>query len=987
MRLASGGLVDRTHRIAFTFDGRQHLGHPGDTLASALIANGVRLVGRSFKYHRPRGIMTAGPEEPNALVELRTGARREPNTRATMIELYEGLEASSQNRWPSLRHDLMSLNGLLGPVLSAGFYYKTFMWPAHWWEKVYEPLIRRAAGLGHASCESDPDHYEKAHLHCDLLIIGAGPAGLMAALTAGRAGLRVVLAEEDFRLGGRLLSDRHLINALPALDWVRDAEEELAVLPEVRILRRTSVVATYDHGTFAAIERVGDHLTAPPSHEPRQRLWRIIAKQSVLAAGAIERPLVFANNDRPGVMLSGAVRTYLNRFAAIPGRRAVVVAACDDAVHTVDDLAKAGVDVVAVADLRAESGDALRAAAQAASAQFIHRASIRGVKGGTCVEAIDVAFEKETRRFPCDLVVVSGGWSPNVHLTCHLGGRPQWSEPIGAFVPGALPSGMRVAGAAQGAFTLREALAEGERAGREVAETLGFNYVRQDAPFAAPEEPPQAAHTTQFVGHRKAFVDFQNDVTAADIAQSHAEGFRAPEHMKRYTTLGMATDQGKTSNVNALAVLAASSGKTIAETGTTTFRPPVTPVAIGALAGHHRGKDFRPTRLAPTHGWAKEQGAVFVEAGAWLRAQWYPRGGESDWLESVVREVKAVRTAVGICDVSTLGKIDVQGLDAAAFLDAVYANTMSTLPIGRVRYGLMLREDGFVMDDGTVARLGETRFVVTTTTANAGRVLQHMEHAQQCLWPGLDVHLASVTDHWAQLAIAGPNSRSVLAALVDAGEEVSAAALPHLGVKSVRVLGGVAARLFRISYSGELGYEIAVPSRFGEALVRRIMEVGAAQGIMPYGTEALSVLRIEKGHVAGNEISGQTTARDLGLGKLVSARKDCIGWVMAQRPALLAADRPSLVGLKPVASADRLRAGAHLLPVGSEPVAANDRGYVTSVAYSPTLGHWIGLALLAGGLSNKGERMRAYDPVRNGDVLVEVTETVFYDPRGERLHD
>lgn len=986
-RLAIGGLLDRSRMLAFTFDGHSYQGHPGDTLASALLANGVRLIGRSFKYHRPRGILTAGSEEPNALVELRTGARREPNTRATVAELYAGLSARSQNRWPSLRYDLRSLNAVFGPALAAGFYYKTFMWPVSFWEKLYEPLIRRAAGLGRGSGMPDPDTYEKAHLHCDILVVGSGPAGLMAALAAGRAGARVVLAEEDFRLGGRLLSDHRILGDRVSSDWAAGIEAELASMPDVRILRRTSVAGTYDHGTYAALERVSDHVAVPMPHQPRQRLWRIVAKRCVLAAGAIERPLVFANNDRPGIMMAGAVRSYINRFAVLPGKRAVVFATNDDAARTIDDLAHHGADVLAVVDSRPGPHAPVAVAAKSANALMITGGAVTKALGSSDLHAVEIrGADGQSSWLECDLLCVSGGWSPSVHLASHLGGRPRWSESLAAFEPGGLPPGMTVAGAANGQFGLADALEAGARFGLAAAADCGFSGHAVEQPAVDAESLAQGSFSSLRGARGKAFLDFQNDVTVADVELAYREGFRAAEHMKRYTTLGMATDQGKTANVNGLALMAELTARTIPETGTTTFRPPFQPIAIGALSGHHRGKEFRPVRLPPTHHWAKSQGAVFVETGQWLRAQWYPRPSEADWLASVNREVRTIRAAVGVCDVSTLGRIDVQGPDAAALLDRLYTNTISTLAVGRARYGLMLREDGFVMDDGTISRLGEHRYYVTTTTANAAKVLQHMELCQQWLWPDLDVQLQSVTEHWAQLCVAGPNSRDVLQQVVDAPRDISNAAFPHLSAAAITVLGGIPGRLFRISYSGELAFEIAVPAGYADLLVRRIMEAGRTFGITPFGTEALGVMRIEKGHVAGNEISGQTTARDLGLGRMLSAKKDFIGRVLSQRQALMTTGRPSLVGLKPLDRGARLRAGAHLIAEGADPVAANDQGYVTSVAFSPTLGHWIGLGLLADGPSRRGERCRAWDPVRNGDTLVEVCDPVFHDPAGERLH-
>jgi sarcosine oxidase subunit alpha len=985
--LRSGGLIDRTRTLAFTFDGRSYRGHPGDTLASALLANGVHLVGRSFKYHRPRGILTAGPEEPNALVELRAGARREPNTRATTAELYDGLAARSQNRWPSLSLDLLAVNSLLSPILAAGFYYKTFMWPAAFWERVYEPLIRRAAGLGRAAGASDPDSYEKAFLHCDVLVAGGGAAGLMAALAAGRTGARVVLCEEDFRLGGRIVGDSRVLGDHGSGEWVASMAAELAALPNVRILMRTTVFGVYDQGTYAALERVNDHVALPPEHEPRQRCWHIYARRAVLAAGSIERPLVFGDNDRPGIMLAGAVRAYINRFAVAPGRRAVVFGVTDETARTVGDLDRAGVIVKAVIDPRAEVPADIAAAAEAAGARLIAGGAIVRAVGSLHVRAVEVrSASGATMRIACDLVCVSGGWSPCVHLASHLGSKPVWNERIGAFVPGTPPPGMAVAGAANGDLALSDALAAGARLGLAAAVDAGFN----GQPVAVPPVDPEStagAPLWRVRGTRgKAFVDLQNDVTGDDVALAEREGFRAVEHLKRYTTLGMATDQGKTSNVTGLALMAELTASSIPETGTTTFRPPYTPVAIGALAGAHRGKHFRPTRLPPTHRWAQEQGAMFVEAGEWLRAQWYPRAGEGDWLESVSREVSTVRQRVGMCDVSTLGKIDLQGPDSAEFLERLYTNSWKSLAVGRARYGLMLREDGMVLDDGTTSRLCEHRYIITTTTANAAKVLQHMELCHQWLWPDLDVQVSSVTEQWAQLAIAGPRSRDTLRGIVDGEHDISDAAFPHLAAGAISVMGGVEARLFRISFSGELAYELAVPAGWGDLLIRRLMEAGREFGIAPYGTEALSVMRIEKGHVAGNEINGQTTARDLGLGRMLSRAKDYVGRVMAERPGLTAADRPSLAGFKPVDRKERLRAGAHFIREGAKPVAANDEGHMTSVAFSPTLGHWIGLGLIAGGAAaRRGERVRAYDPVRYGDVLVEVCEPVFYDPTGERL--
>jgi len=982
-RLPSGGLIDRTRTLRFTFDGRSHEGFAGDTLAAALLADGVRLVGRSFKYHRPRGVLTAGPEEPNALVELRAGARREPNTRATMAELYDGLEAQSQNRWPSLRFDLLSVNGLFSPLLGAGFYYKTFMWPAKFWEKLYEPAIRRAAGLGSLSTEPDPDHYEKATAFCDLLVVGSGPAGLMAALVAARSGARVILAEQDFLFGGRCLSERIAIGDGSAHRWAQSVVAELASMPDVRLLPRTTVVATYDHGAYTAVERVNDHVAVPPAFEPRQRLWRIVAKRAVLAAGALERPLVFGDNDLPGVMLASAVSTYINRYAVQPGRRAVVFADNDHAWSTVADLRAAGAEIVALVDPRPDARS--RAVGVARDAPLL-TGVVRRALGGRGLQGVEVEdVDGRVHRLDCDLLAVSGGWAPTLHLTSHLGARPRWDAARSMFLPDRLPPGMLVAGAASGGLHTAAALATGFRAAEDSLRSLGITP-RGDTPPVAGEEADAWTPLWRATPTRgKRFIDFQNDVTTDDLELAHREGFGASEHAKRYTTLGMATDQGKTSALNGLATLASLTGKTIGEVGTTTYRPPYTPVAIGALAGHHRGPDFRPTRLTPSHEWAREQGAVFIESGAWLRAQYFPRAGETDWLPPVIREVQAVRSAVGLCDVSTLGKIELKGPDALEFIERLYANGWQTLAVGRARYGVMLREDGRVMDDGTVARLGEQHWSMTTTTANAVAVYQHMQHCHQVLWPELDVQFTSVTEQWAQFAVAGPRSRELLQRVLAPGEDISNEAFPYMGARAVTLADGLRGRLFRLSFSGELAYEIAVPSRHGDAVIRRLAAAGQDLGVVPYGLEALGVMRIEKGHVAGNELTGRTSAQQLGLGRMLSTKKDYIGARLARLPALDDAADTQLVGLKPADGKARLVSGAHFLPIGSPTTFEHEQGYVTSVACSPSLGHWIALGLLRNGRRRHGERLRAVDLLRGQQTEVVICDPVFIDPQGDRL--
>lgn len=980
-RLASGGLIDRTTPLSFSFDGRAMSGFAGDTLASALLANNIRLVGRSFKYHRPRGILTAGSEEPNALVTLRSGARAEPNSRATTIPLYEGLEAKSQNRWPSLGFDLLAVNQLFSPVLVAGFYYKTFMWPAKFWERVYEPMIRRAAGLGKLSKLPDPDSYDREHGFCDLLVIGGGATGLAAALTAGRAGLRVILTNEDMMFGGRLLSERHSINGKPAAIWAQDAEAELASMDNVRLLPRTSIFGIYDGREYGAIERVSDHLPQPLPGQPRQRLWKIVAKQAVLATGAIERPIVFGGNDRPGVMMASAVSTYVNRFAVAPAQRAVVFTSSDSGWATAEDLLAAGIEVAAVVEARPvalPSSNRLRAA----GAEILLNAQVIDARGSP-LKSVDVRTADGVRRIKADLLAVAGGWNPAIGLGSNLGARPVWSERLNAFMLSDRPPGLIVAGAAAGEMTLRAALNDGAGKAVTAIQALGGNVPAIDA-FSTNDDPGEAAPLWHVGGSKtKAFVDFQNDVTDFDIALAAQEGFVSIEHLKRYTTLGMATDQGKTSQLNGHALLAAATGKSVAEAGSILSRPPYLPVAIGAFAGHHRDTHFKPERRTASHDWAAERGAIFVDAGQWRRAQWFPKSGDRSWRDSVDREVDMTRNGVGVCDVSTLGKIDVLGRDAGTLLDRLYINTFSTLAIGKARYGVMLRDDGFVMDDGTTTRFAEDRFFVTTTTVNAAKVMQHIDYARQVLWPELDVQATSVTEQWATYAVAGPKSRTLAQALFP-DVDLSNDAFPYMAAVET-MWGALPARIFRLSFSGELAYELSVPAAYGDAFVRHIFAVGESFGAVPYGTEALGVMRIEKGHPAGNELSGQTTAKDLGMERMMSRKKDFIGRVMAGRPGLTDPARPALVGLRPVDGSSPIRAGGHLLIPGAAPVAANDEGYVTSAAFSPTLNHPIALALLSRGPERHGETVIVHDPVRGADVEALVCDPVFVDPKGVRV--
>ena len=958
-RLPQGGFIDRGRRLSFRFDGKPMQGHPGDTLASALLANGVDLVGRSFKYHRPRGILTAGPGEPNALVELGKGGRTEPNTKATEIELFDGLVAHSQNRWPSLAFDLMAINGLAGKAISAGFYYKTFMWPPSFWEKLYEPLIRRAAGLGRATYEPDPDSYEAINDHCDVLVVGAGAAGLAAARIAGAAGTRVILCERDKLLGGGLLSD-------PAREpWRAEAIAALEAMAEVRILRRTNVFGYYDHNCLGAVEKLGD---GPPEGGVRQRYHVIRARQVVLATGATERLIAFPGNDRPGVMMAGAALIYLRRFGVAPGHRAVVFTNNDSAYGTARALKEAGLESVALVDSRAQGPQApgLEVRLGGEVARFDRGGvEVRPRGGGRSV------------RLEADLLCVSGGWNPNVHLASQSGARTAWSAEIESYVPGIAVQAERSAGAARGVFGIAAAASDGLDAGREAVRLAGFVSSETFNPPAPDEAERPIEPLWEVKGEGKSFVDLQHDVTAEDIRLAHREGFSHIEHAKRYTTHNMATDQGKVGGLVGAAILAEARGIAPEAVGLPTFRPYTAPVAFGAFAARATGDRYEPIRRTALDDWHRRNGAVMQRAGAWMRPFYYPRDGEDAWT-AILREARTVRSAVGICDVSTLGKIDVQGPDAAVFLDRLYTNTMSTLAVGRCRYGLMLREDGIVFDDGTLSRLGPEHYLMTTTTAAAAAVLEHMEFHAQTVWPELDVVFCSATDQWAQISVAGPKSRDLLTKAI-AGLDLSN--FPFMAAAEGSI-GGVPVRVFRISFSGELAYEVAAPSGFGERVWQALLDAGAEFGVTTYGLEAMGVMRIEKGHPAGGELEGFTTAADLGLGRMVKKSGDVIGRVLAGRPAMADPHRPRLVGIKPVDATQRLRAGAHLV---AAPGSGESRGHVTSVTRSIEHDQWIGLALLGDAGSWGGKRLWAVSPLHGESVEVAVTSSCFVDPENARV--
>ncbi len=987
-RNPEGGLIDRSRPVHFTFNGARYDGYLGDTLASALLANGVRIVGRSFKYHRPRGIFALGVEEPNALVQLGVGAETEPNTRATQVELRDGLIAASQNCWPSVRFDLGAMTELFSRLLPAGFYYKTFKWPRGFW-LAYESLIRRMAGMGICATDPDPDRYEHNHAHCDVLIVGAGPAGLAAARSAGGTGARVLLVDEGSRLGGSLLYDGTPLDSAPPRDWVAGVEASLAGMPEVTVLRRAAAFGYYDHNQLGVLERVTDHRPRRQG-EVRQRLWHVQAREVILATGAHERSLVFGNNDLPGVMLASAARGYLNGFAVRPGRQAVMLTNNDSAYAAVRDLAAGGVSVRAVMDLRpAPPGIAIDQLAgtgiEIMAGAAITHAHGRGAVTGVTVAQIDDFGQPRgpSRDFACDLVCVSGGWSPAVHLHAQARGRPHFEPAIGAFVPGASVQAERSVGAARGSFTLEACIAEGTDAGVEAARKAGFNAVaRSGGPIGTVASAP--ASSIWSIGplpatRCKRFVDLQNDVTDADIALAVREGYRSVEHVKRYTTLGMGTDQGKTSNTAGFAHIAAALQVDIASVGSTTFRPPYVPVALGALAGAEGGRHFMANRRTAMHDEHLASAALMLQSGPWLRPQCYPHAGENPE-DAARREAQAVRSSLGIVDVSTLGKFEVFGPDAAAFLERIYVNRLQTLKIGRCRYGVMLRDDGVVFDDGTVTRLSDRRYFLTTTTAQASLLARRLQYYRKVLWPELDLRLVNVTEQWAAVAIAGPHSRDLLAHVVESGE-VNDKALPYMGYAPVQI-DGVASRIFRISFSGERAFEIYVPAAYGAALWRRLLEAGRDHGITPYGIDALNTLRIEKGHVAGGELDGRVTIDDLGLGRMAKAEGDFIGRQGSMRPGLRDPARWQLVGLAPADGRTPVPPGAKIV----ESAPGHYLGEVTSTAWSPMLQMPIALALVSAGRLRHGQILNATSPLANRHVPVTVRSPVFFDPEGTRLH-
>ena len=993
-RLPEGGRIDRRQPLQFTFNGRIYEGFAGDTLASALLANDLTVIGRSFKYHRPRGVFSAGSEEPNALVQLEYGVYTQPNLRATQVELYRGLKAESVNCWPNVNFDLWAVNGLLSPLFPAGFYYKTFMAPSRLWP-IYEWLIRHAAGLGRAPVLGDPDRYEAMNIHCDVLIVGGGPSGLAAAVAAGQTGARVILADEQNEFGGALLGGRDEIDSVPALDWVAQTIRHLEGMKEVTLLPRTTVFGYFNHNFLAAVERVTEHRGESDNRLPRQKMWRIRARQVLLATGAIERPMVFEGNDRPGVMLAAAARTYVNRYAVRLAERPIVFTNNDGAYRTAIDLAAAGAKV-SVVDVRPESGGECPRLAHTAGIKIIRGSVVIGTRGRRGVSGIDIASigpegtVGNTQRLSCDLLAVSGGWNPAVHLFSQSGSTLRFDEAKSCLIPDIAQQPLRVAGAAKGSFPLEACLTEGMEAGIAAAADTGFTS--RANPKHAPCTPLASEHPMQPVwmvpsrrnpmGGAHHFVDLQTDVTVADVALAVREGYGSVEHLKRYTTLGMGTDQGKTGNVTGLAILSGILGEAVPVVGHTTFRPPYTPVTFGALAGRNVGLFSDPLRRTPIHHWHARAGAVFEDVGQWKRPWYYPVSGE-DMGDAVNRECLAARSGIGILDASTLGKIEVCGEDAASFLNLVYSNNWDTLEVGHCRYGLMLGEDGMVMDDGVTARVADNRYFMTTTTGGAARVSAWLEEWLQTEWPDLRVYLTSVTEHWATITLVGPNARTLLGEVTD-GIDLGAKAFPFMTWRTGTVAGSPA-RIFRVSFTGDLSYEVNVPARYALTVWTAFISAGAKYDITPFGTETMHVLRAEKGYfMVGLETDGTVTPGDLGMERMLSRKKDFIGRRSLARADSARTDRKQLVGLETVDQTVVLPIGAQIVAEPRKHAPIEMIGHVTSSYYSSNLERSIALALIKKGRDRHGELVKL--PLEKRTVQAVIRDPVSLDPEGIRLN-
>ncbi len=991
-RLNKEGLINRNKKISFTFNGKKLFGYEGDTIASALIANGIHLVGRSFKYHRPRGFFGAGIEEPNAKFQVEFNGHSEPNVNATEMELVEGLSATSQNCWPSVNFDIGAINNFLKMFFPAGFYYKTFMWPKSFWYKIYEPFIRKAAGLGVASIEKDKERYEHKFEYCDLLVTGSGPSGLASAYAAAKNGAKVILAEDKPRFGGTLLTDDVSIDNLSGKDWAEKIITELKSMPNVTVKNRSQVFGYYDHNMLVMFERVSDHLEKKSKFTPRQRLWYIRAKETILSTGSIERPIVFGNNDTPGIFLSAAAKEYMKVYGVLVGKKPLIFTNNDSAYETALVFKKNNVEPI-ILDTREEHSSELidEAKSKGIDIRFSHGVIV--ANGYKKVKSAKIgklnkdknSFEK-IETIDCDCICVSGFWTPSVHLASQSGNKLKYEEKIDSFVPDKKKQHETSVGAANGSFTLEESLKNGFENGSNLSAKVTDTKTEIVIPNV--NEKKYGAHDKFWCmplpknENPKRFVDFQNDVSVSDIEIALREGYRSIEHVKRYTTLGMATDQGRTSNLNGLQLVSNIENKIVPEVGHTTFRPPFTPITIGTIVGREIGMEYMPTRKTPMHEWHEKNNAVFVDAGAWKRPRYYKQGNET-LFEASKREAKNVRENVGICDVTTLGKIDIKGPDAAEFLNRVYTNAWMKLPVGKARYGLMLREDGIVMDDGTTTRISENHYHMTTTTAQAANVLSHLEYYLQIVWPELNVNVVSTTEQWAGAAIAGPKSRDMLSKLYP-DLDVSNDVLPFMGYKEAEFFG-VPSRIFRISFSGELAYEINVKSDHGMFMWEKMMNVGKEFGNQPYGTEALSTLRIEMGHVAGPELDGRTIPSDVSLSGLVSKKKDFIGKNSLGREAFNIESRQKIVGLIPIDRKSSIPEGSHIVQDQNAKLPNPKLGHVSSSCWSVENNNPFSLAIIKDGKNMIGKKFFAVSPLKNKSIEVEVISSHYVDPEGKRV--
>ena len=980
-RIAGKGKLSPAKLISFTFDGRTLTALEGDTLASALLANGIHLVGRSFKYHRPRGILSSGSEEPNALMDIsRDKARTQPNVRATVQEVFEGLKAKSQNRWPSLEFDIGSINNSLSRFFPAGFYYKTFKWPQSAWDKVYEPIIRKAAGLGVSPQEADTDSYANRFAHCQVLVIGSGAAGLTAAMVAAKTGKQVILCDENPEFGGSLLSEtKTLIDGMSATEWVSQTLEELRSLNNVTLLNRTTAFGFYAQNMVTLNERVSDHLPAPAAGLPRERMWQIRADQVILASGAIERQIVFPDNDRPGIMLASAAREYLNQYGVTPGRNIGVYTACDSAWAAAFDLKEAGIGIPIIVDSRTDINSDLLERANDLDIKVLKAHKVSATSGRLRVKSIQVEGISGGARqhFDVDCLLMSGGWTPSVHLFSQSRGKLKFDEANGRFIPDVYTQDCVSVGSCNGTDNLAKAISEASAAGgKEI--NLEIEY-----------SPSMDGHLIGQPGkvnpddHSASFIDFQNDVKATDIRLAVQEGMHSIEHVKRYTTTGMASDQGKMSNMHGLAIAAQALGKDIPQVGLTTFRSPYTPVTFGSIANHSRGELFDPTRRTAIHSWAKKEGAVFEDVGNWKRAWFFPKAGE-DMHTAVNRECKTTRQVAGIFDASTLGKIEAVGPDVVKFMNLMYTNPWDKLGVGRCRYGIMCREDGYIYDDGVIARLAEDRFHITTTTGGAPRVLNMMEDYLQTEFPDWKVWLTSTSEQWAVIALNGPLAREIIEPFVEE-IDMSPEAFPHMSVREGKICG-IPCRLMRVSFTGEVGFEINIPADYGRSVWEAIYADGAPKGLVAYGTEAMHVMRAEKGYIiVGQDTDGTVTPQDAGVGWAIGKKKtDFVGIRGLKRPDLIAEGRRQLVGLKTKRPNTVLEEGAQIVEDPNQSIPMKMIGFVTSSYWSEVLGHSIALAIVENGHSRMGETL--YVPMENETFEVEITSTVFYDQKGERIN-